>query len=303
MRLLLILLFIQGALAASRFHERNDSGLLFMYTFDEGQQSTTPPSKIRDISGRGLLGDLTSATNGDVNWDPARQGATFPSPYGGVRMVSERNTSDLLDAAGAVFTMEFWLRSPLNGKLCQLSSSAVYQEKWIAGFGDATAGGAFQPCGESSPSEGGWRLFSRCDDSVTNQVTLHFSFVHIHPFWMVPVCKFFWVPVVANAVSYIYIRSNGVAANGFSYGIAGASADGPLSATVWRRSDPKYLTVATSHNSGGWTGHVHMIAMHNRYLSNAEVNANYAIGPPNSFPRAATAALATSEDTAAALID
>ena len=48
----------------------------------------------------------------------------------------------------------------------------------------------------------------------------------------------------------------------------------------------------------GWIGTIFMTAIHNRYLSDAEVAVNRVLGPPNSLPvaMAALSPLAITED-------
>ena len=85
-----------GALGASRFHERNHTGLLFLYDFTEGQVPTSPPSEIRDVSGRYLMGNLTASTSGAVVWSDTRQGMSIPIASGGVRAVTNESSERLL---------------------------------------------------------------------------------------------------------------------------------------------------------------------------------------------------------------
>lgn len=56
-----------------------------------------------------------------------------------------------------------------------------------------------------------------------------------------------------------------------------------FSPSLWARHAAP-LTIANPHATTGWTGTMYMVAMYDRYLSDAEIAANQDFGPPNSLP-------------------
>jgi hypothetical protein len=272
---------VSGAAAASRFHERNHSGLLFLYTFDEGQRSASPPSEIRDVSDLNLMGNLTTSTNGAVSWDVAQQGMRIPSIAGGARAVGQRDISAILPLMSSEFTIEIWLRTPIN-------PNSVNQ--FVVGFGGRPETTPYYEC----VLDGGWQLITGLGS------TLHFI-THILVDG-VPTCQHLTVSVSTNVPQLITLRMrDGLLMMLRNYaGASGGAYDGySFSPPLWQYTTP--LNIATPTSSNGWTGTIYMIAMYDRFLSNAEVNAHWQYGPPNSFPYGA-GAVEVDEDVSVPLV-
>jgi hypothetical protein len=278
---------VSGAAAVNRFHERNHTGLLFLYAFDEGQHSVSPPSEVRDVSGRYLMGNLTTSTSGTVTWAADRQGMRIPNPSGGVRALTQLSSAALLPFLTDEFSLEFFISSPNN----PLSS-----DLHIAGFGDLTPGAPFAGCDASSDStvEGGWRLSSFLGTAI--------DFTSVLVINDAPECESVSIAVVANNLHHIVVRArNGrlaIVSHGNQFTVTATNPT--FLPEVWGRN-PSRLVLASPHPTTGWTGTIYMVAMYNRYLSNEEVAANRVLGPPNSVPYGA-GAVEVDEDVNAPLV-
>jgi hypothetical protein len=288
MRGLLLVLLVAplGALAASRFHERDHTGLLFLYDFTEGQVPTSPPTQARDFSGRFLMGNLTTSTTGAVSWSANRQGVSVPSIGGGARVESQLTSAGVLAALTSEFSIELFLSSPSN----PMSSPLL-----IAGFGDWPSGAPFPPCDVSNTmSEGGWRLLSALGTIIAFDAVVLVNGA--------PTCLSLSVYISANTLRHVVFRGRNGVISLVSHTASATTVSGnPMfSPALWARH-PAPLTIASSHVATGWIGTLYMIAMYNRYLSDAEIAANRVFGPPNSVPHAATAALALNEDLSTTL--
>jgi hypothetical protein len=288
MRGLLLVLLVAplGALAASRFHERNHTGLLFLYDFTEGQVPTSPPTQARDFSGRFLMGNLTTSTTGAVSWNATRQGMTVPSIGGGVRAVSQMTSAGILQFLSTEFTIEFFIARPIF----PLSQSWL-----IAGFGDWPPGEPFAECDAGNVvSEGGWRLNQRQGHAI--------EFEAVFAYNGVPICVSNTIGLQENSLEHLIVRArDGTTSMVSKEGSSTITLDGQVfSPALWSRHAAP-LVIASPHVSNAWTGTLYMIAMYDRYLSNAEIAANRVFGPPNSVPHAATAALALNEDLSTTL--
>jgi hypothetical protein len=283
---LLLLVAPLGALAASRFHERNHSGLLFLYAFDEGQVSPTPPSEVRDASGRYLMGNLTTSTTGAVSWSVARQGMSTPSGGGGARAVTQLSSEALLPLLTDEFTLEFFFSSPIN---------PLSQRLLIAGFSNLSPGSALGSCDPSNVDiEGGWRLISFLNTVV--------QFVAVLTVDGVPTCVSATIGSVADTTRHLVarVRSGELSLRSHGSFTTITEVNPMFSSSVWApRISP--LSIATPHPDAGWRGVLYMVAMYDRFLSDEEIDANQALGPPNSLPWAPSAALALDEDTATTL--
>jgi hypothetical protein len=274
-----------GCLGASRFHERNHTGLLFLYTFDEGQQSASPPSEIRDVSGRNLMGNLTASTTGAVTWSETRQGMAIPSVAGGARASSRLTSAELLPLLSSEFSIEFFFSSPDNN---------LSQNLFIAGFGDWPAGEPFARCNATNTvSEGGWRLSSQLGRIIEIDVVMVVDGA--------PACVK-GTTAFAYPLRHLVVRVRDGVLSIIAHGGGSAVLDSTMvfSQALWARHAAP-LTIANPHVTTGWTGTMYMIAMYDRFLSNAELTANRVFGPPNSFPYGAGAVLAD-EDTPATLV-
>jgi hypothetical protein len=286
---LLLLVAPLGALAASRFHERNHSGLLFLYAFDEGQQSASPPSHVRDVSGQNLMGDLTVSTTGAVTWSATRQGMTVPSGSGGPRAVSQSTSAGVLSRLTDTFSLEFFLTSS--------NSPSVREHHSIAGFGNWSAGSDVGFCDSaSSTTEGGWRLAS-----VSNVI----AFYAVFEVDGAPSCLFLSVtnnPPVRDTLRHVVVRAYEGVFSMIVHTVLTLTGSGNVafSPALWARNFAP-LTIASPNATTGWTGSLRMIAMYDRYLSEDEVALNRVLGPPNSFPYGG-GALDLDEDVAATLV-
>lgn len=283
---LALLLTLRSPLAqgASNFHLRNHTGLLFLYDFTEGQRSEAVPTNARDITGRYLMGNLTTSPTA-VSWSASQQGMRIPSPAGGVRAESLETSAALLSHLSTDFSLEFFLNSPPND---------VGTNFLIAGFGDWPAGAPFSPCDPTNTvSEGGWRLYSSFGITLTFDGVFFFDDVAI--------CRSLSLTIAANTLRHFVIRVQTGVVSVVSHE---ASTSFPydeirFSPTLWNRN-PAPLTIANPHPTSGWTGTMHMIAMYDRFLSNAEIAANRDFGPPNSLPTP-TPTLSIPEDSTTTL--
>jgi hypothetical protein len=285
--LLVVLCLVPGALGASRFHERNHTGLLFLYTFDEGQVPTSPPTQVRDVSGRYLMGNLSTSPTGAVTWDAARQGMTVPSTSGGSRAVSQLTSENALSALTNEFSLEFFFSTPFN---------SLSEDLLIAGFGDWAPGSPLGRCNASdTTSEGGWRLVASVDNVVEFFTVLSVSGT--------PTCGSVAPTVVVDSLRHLVVRIRGNVLTAVSHGNTVTNTAPGLSfdPAIWARHFAP-LTLASPHVDRAWVGSLYMVAMYDRYLSNAEIAANLALGPPNSFPYGG-GTLEVDEDVSAALVD
>jgi hypothetical protein len=271
---------VPGGLAASRFHERNHTGLIWGVDLTEGQRSPTPPAFAQDVTGNGYLGNLSMSRGGDVVWDVARQGFSTPSSAGGVRAVSQLPSESLLQHISSEMTLEFWFSSPTN-----LRTHPVM----IAGMTD----GPEITCAHDRFA---WVLYSTLGTVIRFRIMLHA--IGFGAF-----CSEYSVSVTENALSYIVVRARDGLIN---MRIAGSSSGEPqptlrLDTTILTRP-PTSLYIAPNHGYDAWRGSVRWIGMYDRFLETAEITTNRNAGPPNSLPVAAVAAAATNQDEAVALV-
>mgnify|MGYP001594127019 CR=1 FL=1 len=278
--LILMLAAPPSVLGVSRFHERNHTGLLFLYGFDDGQLTTTAPTHVRDLSGRYLMGNLTTSTTGAVTWSAARQGMTIPSIAGGSRATSQLTSAGVLPLLTNEFSLEFFFSSPLN---------PVSQNLLIAGFGDWPPGTPFPSCDAANMvSEGGWRLFSSLGTNI--------QFFGVLSIDGTPTCVNAAVSIAANTLRHLVVRVQPDYISMVSHGSVDISTIPGLvfAPSLWARHSAP-LTIATPHVSNGWTGVIYMVALYNRYLSTTEIAANRVLGPPNSLPFANVTALVAAQ--------
>ena len=290
MRLALLLLLLslfdpQWGWAGNRFHERNHTGLLVLYGFDDGQRSIDlHPTTARDYTGLGLLGNLTTSTSA-IAWNADRAGFTMPfGEGGGSRAVSQRTVAALTQHLNDEVSIEFFISNPTN-----LGGNVV-----IAGFGDWPPGSPFPTCdSRASTVEGGWRMYSALGNSIRIQVLLTVD----------GVVGCFEVSFVAtnNVLRHCVIRvRNGEVSFVSHNGIDIVTDSGiALDPALWKG----HLTFAVPQPTEGWMGSIFMTAIYNRYFSTAEVAQNRNYGPPNSLPvaSAASSPLATTEDVTTTL--
>lgn len=281
--LLLVLLVLfdpPWAWAGSRFHERNHTGLLALYGFDDGQRSETlQPTTARDYTGRGLLGELdTSPTT--LTWTANRIGFTSQSASGGVRAVSQKNTTRLLGLLGSEFSIELFFSSPttLGGPVL------------IAGFGDWPAGASFPACESTAPTvDGGWKMFATLGNGVNFQTAIAADGV--------PTCYEFSHGFTPGVLRHTVFRGRqgqvGVASQG-SYDDA-QDPTVSFDVSLWARHYAP-LSLIVPQRSEAWQGAIFMIAVYDRFLSDAEVSEKQVQGPPNSLSVTSCTALGISED-------
>lgn len=215
------------------------------------------------------MGNLTSSTTGAVTWSVTRQGMTIPSINGGARATSQSSSMGVVSLLADEFSLEFFFSSPFN---------PISQSLLIAGFGDWLPGTPFPVCDAANEvSEGGWRLYS------TIGTTIRFSgVVSING---VPSCVNLAIPIDANTMRHMVVRARPGSVSMVSHGaidenfVSGTS----FNPSLWGRV-ATYLTIASPHATSAWTGTVFLLAMYNRYLSDAEIAMNRVLGPPNSLP-------------------
>jgi hypothetical protein len=232
------------------------------------------------------MGNLSTSTSGAVLWNPVRQGMEVPNVGGPARAVSQFTTNGLLAQLSTEFSIEIFLSSRSNPLISRLL---------IAGFGDWPAGAPFAPCDSSnSVSEGGWRLSSGLGNVIFFEVVMLANGA--------PVCMSIPFSITPNTLKHLVFRARGGVVSVVSHGgvtqiVSGNPTFSPL---LWARHYAP-LTIASPHVTTGWTGSMYMIAMYDRYLSNEEIAANRAFGPPNSFPYG-TGAVLVDEDTPVTLV-
>lgn len=276
---LLSLLRSPFAFGASNFHLRNHTGLLFLYDFTEGQKSEAVPTEARDITGRYLMGNLTTSPT-TVSWSASRQGMSIPSVSGGVRAESQVSSAALLSHLSSEFSLEFFFSSPNN----QLPQNVL-----LTGFGSWAAGAPFSQCDAANVvSEGGWRLSS----------TLGANLVFDGVFLVSgnPTCLSLSVSITTNTLRHFVVRGRDGLLSVVAHGSTATISDSNVvfSPSLWARH-PAPLTIANPHPTSGWTGTMYMAAMYDRYFENAEITSNRDFGPPNSLP-VTTPSLSIPED-------
>lgn len=273
---------VTGVLGASRFHERNHTGLLALYGFDDGQRSVDlKPTTARDYTGLGLLGDLIVSTTA-VEWSANRAGFSVGT-VGGNRMVSEKTSRDLVGRLGNEFSIEIWITSGVN-----------LGDVFIMGFGNWTAGSSVQYCDADSVDEGGWRTFASLGYGVRSQLVslydgtpgcIEFSYASDD---LLP-----RLSVIRGRPSFLGVYSEGA----FERTI---DPHDRIGAPYWLQH-PAHLTIATPSANRAWKGSIYMIAFYNRFIEDAEMNRNKIFGLPNSLPTATRSAIAATEDVTIAL--
>jgi hypothetical protein len=264
---------------ANVFGTRNHTGLLFMYVFDEGQQSADAPSIVRDVSGKNLMGDLITSTTGSVAWNAARQGMQAPnSSAPGFRAVSQNTSAGVLSRLGSDFTIEIFMTNTINGQYIPAS-----QNLHIASFGDMVPGQPFQGCDAlDTVTSGGWQLYSRFGSAIEVSAVFFQSGV--------PTCRSLAVPTDLESMRHLVIRMRN---NTFSiwtrapgrtgaFTTNGAQTNLHFAPSLWARN-PAPLVIGNPHEARGWRGTMHMIAMYDRHMSDEEIEENVAIGLPNSL--------------------
>lgn len=272
--------------AGSRFHERNHTGLLALYGFDDGQRSVDlHPTSARDYTGRYLMGNLSTSTS-TISWSATRAGFTVVSPRGGPRVVSQQTSEALLAQLTAEVSIELFISSPTNPTI---------RDVFIAGFGDWPPGSPVLPCDSSASSfDGGWHLYSSDGDGIRIDVTVS----NVDE----PTCITVGFVTVGNALRHLVLRGRPGDVSLASHGTIDSAFDPSIrfEAEHWARH-PSPLTFAVPQPTDGWTGSVYMFAVYNRFLTNTEVETNRLLGPPNSLAVAATSSLAFTEDVSSVL--
>jgi len=274
--LLALLVCLPGALGVSRFHERNNTGLLWAFDMTAGQLSDSPPAFVPDFTGRGLLGNLTTATNGAIQWDPARQGFSVSGVAGGDRAVSQLTSAAVLPHLQDEFSIELFLSTP---------PYPLGDPVPIAGFGMGTSGLSCTNAAETKTvSPGGWQVTASVDGGLVFTVILERVGVpYCHGVGLVVDPDTPWhhlVVGIRNAPpgtpGIIDIRSHLASTAVFPSGIS-------LNSSHWD-APAGSLVVGEPRTPRTWTGSLYWIAMYNRYLSDTEVATKRLQGPPNSFP-------------------
>jgi hypothetical protein len=279
---LLCTLALPAVRGANVFGARNNTGLLFMYLFDDGQQQSEPPAFVRDVSGNNLIGNLTTSTTGAVAWNAARQGMLAPnSSAPGFRAVSQQTSAGVLSRLGSEFTIEIFFTNTLNGEYIP-----AWQNLHIASFGDIVPGQPFAACNETDVvHSGGWQFFSRWGNGVSFSGVLRVNGI--------PTCVTLSHLVPPDVMHHLVIRmkngtlsmdaNNVIARYTTQYAFPPVPPDTiAFLPSLWARN-PAPLVVANPHETKGWRGTMHMIAMYDRFLPDDEVTANRNRGLPNSL--------------------
>jgi len=249
---------------------------------------TSPPTEVRDVSGRNLMGNLTTSTTGAVSWNDAQQGMTMPSISGGSRAVSEKASGDLLSLLTDEFSLEFWMRSPINERS---------QKLLIAGFGDWAPGSPFPVCNATeTTNDGGWRLYSTLGGGI--------QFTGVFSVGGIPTCVTTVVSITTIAPRHLVARGRNGRVSIRTHGsVDTISSISPVfTPSLWGRYSAP-LTLANPHVENAWVGSLFMVAMYDRYLSDAEVAEKRDQGLPNSVPKAAVNAVNSGEDEEATLVE
>ena len=114
-----------------------------------------------------------------------------------------------------------------------------------------------------------------------------------------PVCTGVSLSISTNQLQHFVIRGRPGLVSLVTHGSI-ASGDGvDFVPSLWGRH-PSPLTLAPPHPKTAWTGTLYMIAMYDRFLSNGEISAKLAAGPPNSLP-ATISSLSILEDATTTL--
>lgn len=288
--LLPLLLRSPLAEAGNRFHERNHTGLLVLYGFDDGQRSADlHPTSARDYTGRGLLGNLTTSST-SVAWDATQQGLRVPGPSGSTRAVSQQTSASLLSRLSSEYSIEFFVLSTVH--------PPEAGQDIIAGFGDWQPGSSAPLCDANTPSDGGWRLVSAYGDSQCDTLRAQVSgYLHGEP-----ACFQLSFANCPLGLRHLVLRARDGEISIATHGGVSASVDAGISfaPSLWARR-PTPLSIAVPNPGSGWVGSIYSIAFYDRYLSDAEVAQNLIYGPPNSLPVASVSALSLTEDLTATL--
>lgn len=281
---LLLLLRSPLAEAASGFHLRNHTGLLFLYDLKGGYRSENSPASVQDLSRNGYLGNLSTSL---VPSTLVRYGESN-TPIVMNRAESQLTTEALLPHIGSTFTLEFWLKNPNNG---------AAQPVRIAGFGNWPSGVAFAYCDPNTTNVGSWQLISHLGPNIVFEMVALVDGV--------PTCRSVTVAQQSNVLLNVVIRARygemQMVAINPSDGLNSQSDSDPpitVASSLW---PPAQLTIASPHPGVGWSGTMYMVAMLDRYISAPDIVSNHALGPPNSFPVASAMATTVLEDSSVEL--
>jgi len=271
--LLVLLVCLPGAFGASRFHERNNTGLLWAFDMTAGQLSDSPPAFVPDFTGRGLLGNLTTATNGAIQWNPTRQGFRIPTTAGGPRAVSQLTSAAVTPLIPTEFAIELFFSSPIN---------PASFPRHIASFGAETSPDSCEYGGATST--GGWRIISNFWGEIRFTVAMMQNGAPycVEATFEVDVDQLqhvvFQVGPGSLGDTYydtmVYIKSHSMQTWRFPPNLS-------LNSSRW---DARRLILGDPDQPPPWGGSLYWIGMYDRVLSIAEIDANQAFGPPNSFP-------------------
>lgn len=280
----LLVVWAAPSVAVSNFHQRNTSGLLFLYGFQEGQQSTELPTRVRDLTGLNLLGDLLVSTTGAVAWSAEQQGMTIPSVYGGSRAMSEKKSDAVIAELTTEFSVELWIT---NTDIDVWPLSYVH----LIGFVDLNASNSNGNCRYSS--DGGYTLTPTPDRSYggfkiqSRQGTITYALVDVLTNTGDP-CAETQISVFPEyQTKHVVLRMKPGSISFVSEGgLTTVSASQPmLDPSIWH---PEFLSIGhpkyIASPPRAWIGTMHMAAMYNRYLTTEEIAELQAMGPPNSLP-------------------
>jgi len=299
--LLALLVCLPGALGVSRFHERNMSSVIAMYTFQEGQLSETPPTHVRDLGGRGL-GDLMVSTR-DVTWSASQQGMMVPSIAGNTRAISSWTSADMAALLpNAAISIELIAR-------CKYFDDIPWGKgKFIAGMGDWRAWGYPGTACDAwagPESTGVWAVWQRTPRSIYFTVIVTLNGVR----------RCISDAVIAPCFGNSYFGGTGefsamlaVGNGGFAIYLNAGVSDAfgtvlePVLAQWTAAAAPLEIARPASVTTTWADGMIRALVFHNRSLTESEFNQLRALGPPNSFPYGAAGGVTATEDAPLVLV-
>lgn len=261
------------------YYNRTATPAILQYGFEDGQIAYPPlgPLTALDRTGRRLAGDMGVARFGAATWSRTRQGLTMSQTLSGGTRASSDNPYRLYQNLQSEMTIEVFLRS--DGAIRESNVT-------ILGAGGDTNYSPRQVCSPSNPNFGGWRLVQASSGEIVFEVVVGFPEAP----YLAPTCLTLSIPRSdPGEIQYIVARTRPGIVELISKDESGDlfyAARDPIglrldAPTVWRNTS---ITLSPPHFDAVWSGTIHMIAMHNRFLFDDEVELLHMMGPPNSYP-------------------
>lgn len=266
--LLIVALLQLTRRAAGVFTSRVTNGLMFQYTFEEGQTDDTA-AKTSDTLNLNFLGDIR-LNRAVCSWLPDRPGLLLPGTTTQQVGRSEYSQAALLNSIKATraWTMETWLQPNDIRQASTIFGIGGWNETApmpkAECFADPVSFDMYQSGADIGARQAQGTASSRACSSQQDFIESP-SLFHLI------------VTYTANGTAYLYL--NGAFNNVYSRVRTWYP--------YWDAAHRLYLSpnIDEIETKTTWQGSIFLISMYNRILSDTEISTNYAAGLPNAKPQ------------------